>query len=107
MAYTFRELKKMTVAQLREIAKETDHEAVKGYSQLNKDHLLEAVCKALDVDMHVHHKVIGLDKSKIKKRIRELKKQRDAALEKKEKEVFRSARHEIRNLKKQLRRAAV
>ena len=31
MDYTFEKLKKMTVAQLREIAKETDHEAVQGY----------------------------------------------------------------------------
>lgn len=107
MSYTYTELKKKTVAQLREIAKATDHEAVKGYTQLNKDHLLQAVCKALNVDMHVHHKVVGLNKGKIKKRIRELKKKRDAALEKKEKEVFRSARLEIRSLKKQLRRSAV
>ncbi len=107
MAYTFEELKKKTVAQLRAIAKETDHEAVKGYTQLNKEHLLEALCKAFNLEMRVQHKVVGVEKGKIKKRIRELKKQRDAALEKKEKDAYRTARHEIRDLKKQLRRATV
>ncbi|KAA3609646.1 MAG: hypothetical protein DWQ05_22195 [Calditrichaeota bacterium] len=107
MAYTFEELKKNTVAQLRAIAKEIDHEAVQGYTQLNKDHLLEAICKALNLDMHVHHEVVGVDKSSIKKRIREFKKQRDAALESKDKVALRKARHEIRNLKKTLRRATV
>ena len=80
MAFTFDELKHKTVGQLREIAKEMDHEAVKGYTQLNKEHLLEAICKALNLDMHVHHDVVGLDKTKIKKQIKELKIKRDKAL---------------------------
>ena len=51
MAHTYHELKKMTVAELREIAKEIPHDAVQGYSQMNKDHLLVAICKALNVAM--------------------------------------------------------
>ena len=43
MAYTFDQLKGMTVAQLREIAAGIEHEAVKGYTQLNKEHLLTAL----------------------------------------------------------------
>jgi len=46
MAHTYEELKKKKVAELREIAKGLEHEAVKGYTQLNKDHLLKALCKA-------------------------------------------------------------
>ncbi|KAA3655809.1 MAG: hypothetical protein DWQ10_16795 [Calditrichaeota bacterium] len=107
MSHTYEELKKMTVAQLREIAKETDHEAVKGYTQLNKDHLLKAVCAALNVDMHVHHEVIGVDKTKIKQRIRQLRKERDEAGEAKDREKMTAARKEIRKLKKTLRRATV
>ncbi len=33
--HTYEELKKKTVAELREIAKDLKHEAIKGYSQLN------------------------------------------------------------------------
>ncbi len=44
MQYTFDQLKGLTVAQLREIAAGIEHEAVKGYTQLNKEHLLTAIC---------------------------------------------------------------
>ena len=38
MAHTFPELKSKPLAELREIAAGIEHEAVKGYTQLNKDH---------------------------------------------------------------------
>jgi len=76
MDYTFDDLKHKKVAELREIAKEMDHEEVQGYTQLNKEHLLEAICKALNIDMHVHHEVVGVDKSVIKSQIKGLKKER-------------------------------
>ena len=66
MAYTFQELKKKNVGELKEIAKEMEHEAVKGYTQMNKDHLLHAICTALGLEEHVHHEVKGMDKAKIK-----------------------------------------
>jgi hypothetical protein len=37
---TYEDLKKKTVAELREIAKGLTHDAVQGYTQMNKDHLL-------------------------------------------------------------------
>ncbi len=77
--YTYEQLKHMTVVQLREIAKANEHEALKGYTQLNKDHLITALCKALNIT-HVHHEVVGVDKSALKTRLKELKKQRAAAL---------------------------
>ena len=80
MDHTFEELKKKTVAELRDIAAGIGDEAVKGYTQLNKEHLLEAVCKTLKIDMHVHHEVVGIDKSEIKSQIRELKKKRAEAI---------------------------
>ena len=107
MAYTFKELKHMKVAELREIAAGLDDEEVKGYTQLNKDHLLEALCKALHIEMHEHHEVVGIDKASIKKKIRELKKVRQQALESKDKEKLIKTRKQIKTLKNDLRRAIV
>ena len=61
MEHTFEELKKKTVNDLREIAKGI--EGVTGYSQLNKEHLLETICKALHIEMHAHHEVVGAARS--------------------------------------------
>ena len=82
MSLTYDELKHNTVVQLREIAKanEAEHESLKGYTQLNKDHLITALCQALKIPMHVHHETRGIDKSALKTKIKELKKQRDEAL---------------------------
>ena len=80
--HTYDELKTKRVAQLREIAQGIDHEAVKGYSQLNKDHLLPALCQALGIEAHEHLHVVGnFDKSAAKTEIRGLKAGRVAALE--------------------------
>ena len=76
MSHTFEELKGKTVAELREIAAGLHEDAVKGYSQLHKEHLLELLCKALHIPMHAHHDVVGIDKSAIKGQIRELKQKR-------------------------------
>ena len=51
MAYTHQELKHKTLAELRDIAKDIEHEAVQGYTQLNKEHLVVALCRALNIDM--------------------------------------------------------
>jgi hypothetical protein len=105
MAHTYDELRKMTVAQLRDIAKDLDHEAVKGYTQLNKEHLLPAVCKALGVEVHAHHDVVGLDKAGVKQRLRELKKQRDAALEAQDHAQLKTLRRTMHRLKRRIRAA--
>ena len=55
MAYTHHELKHKTLAELRDIAKDIEHDAVKGYTQLNKEHLVVAICNALNIDIHEHH----------------------------------------------------
>ena len=107
MEYNFIELKHKTLAELKEIASGIEHEAVKGYTQLNKDHLLEALCKALNIEMHEHHEVVGINKAKIKTRIKALKKERDQAIEKKNKKRMIEARRKIKDLKKRLRGATV
>lgn len=107
MEHTFAELRKKNVAELRQIASEIQHEAVQGYTQLNKEHLLEAICKALNLDMHVHHEVVGVEKGKIKAEIRALKKERDQAIKDKKKDDLQRIRRKIHRLKKTLRKAAV
>ena len=104
MAYTHHELKAKTVQELREIAKGVENqEAVQGFSQLNKEHLLPALCKALGVPIHEHHDVVGIDKPAIKAKMRELKKQRDAALEAHDADLLKSVRRHIHGLNRQIR----
>ncbi|MBZ5497007.1 MAG: Rho termination factor N-terminal domain-containing protein [Acidobacteriia bacterium] len=108
MAFTYEQLKEKTVAELREIAAEIKHEAVQGYTQLNKEHLLAALCKALNIDMHVHKKVkaTALDKGKVKSQMKELKKKRDAALEAHDHAQLKTLRHQMHELRRLLRKAA-
>lgn len=107
MEHTYEELHKKTVAQLREIARGIDHPAVQGYSQLHKEPLLLAVCEALGVDPHEHHEVVGLDKTKIKAKIRTLKEKRNKALEAHDHKKLKELRREIRGLKRRIRKATV
>lgn len=107
MAYTYNQLKHTKIADLRDIAKGLDHEAVQGYTQMNKDQLLEALCTALDVDTHEHHDVVGIDKGAVKKQIRELKAKRDEALNAHNRKELKTVRREIHRLKRTLRRATV
>jgi len=108
MAHTYEELKHKTVAELREIAKGTEHEAVKGYTQMNKDHLLVALCKALGLDAHVHHHhEAGAERTKIKAKIKALKKKRDELLASKGREGLSAILGEIHGLKHRLRRPAL
>ncbi|HGY56696.1 MAG TPA: hypothetical protein ENK44_13395 [Caldithrix abyssi] len=102
--YTFAELKKKNVSQLRAIAKEV---GIDGSSQMNKEHVLEKICQTLHIDMHVHHEVVGVDKAAIKKQIRELKKERDQYLQDKKPEELRRVRRRIKKLKNKLRSATV
>jgi uncharacterized ferredoxin-like protein len=103
MAHTYAELKGKTIEDLREIAKGIEHEAVKGFSQMNKDHLLPALCKALGIDTYVHHHVEGIDKAGIKAKMKELRKQRDAALEAHDPDRLRSVRRQLHHFNRQIR----
>jgi DNA-binding IclR family transcriptional regulator len=105
VAHTYEELKGKTVAELREIAATIEHEAVKGHSQMNKEHLLEALCKALSIDMHAHRVAVGVDKAALKAKIQELKKIRDQAKAAKDAKKVLVARSKIRRLKRELRQA--
>ena len=106
MEYTFEQLKHKTVVELREIAKGIEHEAVQGYTQLNKEHLLVAISKALGIK-HEHHEVVGVDKAAIKSRIKELKKKRDEALSAHDHAQLKTVRRTIHRLKRQIHKATV
>ena len=106
MDYTYEQLKHKTVAELREIAKGIENEAVQGYTQLNKEHLVVAISKALGIK-HEHHDVVGVDKASIKSRIRELKQKRDEALSAHDHDQLKIVRRTIHRLKRQIHKATV
>jgi len=107
MAYTFEQLHLMTVAQLREIAKTIEHEAVKGFSTMHKEKLVPAICTALGIESHVHHHVVGVDKTSMKVQIRALKAEKEAALKSGDRKKFKEILHSIHHLKRSLRKATV
>ena len=103
MAYTHHQLKVKTVIELREIAKSVQHEAVQGYTQLNKEHLIVALCTALNIPMHEHHEVVGIDKAGLKAKMRALKKDRDAAIEAHDPVALKAVRRQIHHLNRRIR----
>ncbi len=108
MEYTYDQLKAMTVAEMRDIAAGIEHEAVQGYTQLNKEHLLGALCKALNIDVHTRHKSTAgaKDKSEVKAKMRALKAKRNEALEAHDHAGLKKIRRELHGLRRGLRRAA-
>jgi len=108
MAHSYEELKKKTVAELREIAAGMQHEAVQGHTQLNKEHLLAALCKALGIDMHAHHKIaVGAEKTRIKAKLSELKKKREEAIAAHNHAQLKFVRDQIHLLKRDLRKISI
>jgi len=104
MTHTYEELKGKTVAELREIAKDISHDAVQGSSQMNKEHLLPALCKALNIEMHEHHGVVGVDKPALKARIKMLKVERDHALEARDHGKLKMLRRQIHRINRDIKR---
>jgi hypothetical protein len=98
----YSELHKLTVGKLREMAQEYDDlTAVTG---MTKEKLVEVLCGKLGIEMP-HKVVVGVDKSAIKSRIRELKKERDLALADKNHDELHRVRRELHHLRHKLRRA--
>lgn len=103
MSYTFHELKEKNVHELREIAKGIEHEAVQGYTQLNKDHLLVALAKALNLQTHEHHAKGGFDKAGTKATMRALRQKRDEAVAAGDHAALHALRRQIHGLNRQVR----
>ena len=106
MTYTYDELKHKTVVQLRDIAAGLQDESVQGYTQLNKEHLLVALCKALHIDTFVHHHIAAtFNKSETKAKIKQLKAQRNDALQAHDHQQLKTVRREIHKLKRSIHKA--
>ena len=103
MAHTYHDLKVKTVAELRDLAKDLKHDAVQGYSQMNKDRLLPALCRALNIDMREPHVAIGLDTAAVKAKMRELKHQRQDALDTHDHPSLKNIRRQLHALNRQIR----
>jgi hypothetical protein len=99
MAHTYDELKDKTVAELREIAKD----AVQGSTQMNKERLLPALCRALGIEMHERHEVHGIEKSAIKAQLRTLRVERARALDTHDLIRLRSIRRQMHHLNHKIR----
>jgi hypothetical protein len=106
MAHTYDELKKKTIAELREIASGVQHDAVKGYTQMNKDHLLPALCTALGIVPHEHHAAAGAIKFETRRRLRELRGERQQALTSGNHASLKAIRREYHHLNRKLRESA-
>jgi hypothetical protein len=103
MVITYEELKVKTVAELRDLAKGITHDAVLGYTQMHKEQLIPALCRALGIDSHEHHSVVGIDKAAIKAQMKALKKERDAAIASHNSDQLSIVRHKLHRLNHQLR----
>ena len=101
--YTYEDLKKKTVAELRDLAKGLPHEALQGYTQMNKSHLLPAICNVLGIEITHHHVEAGFDKSAIKARMKSLHAERDKALEEHDSARLKDVRGELHALNHRLR----
>jgi DNA polymerase/3'-5' exonuclease PolX len=106
MTHTYEELRHKTVAALRDIAKDLQHEAVQGYTQMNKEHLLPALCKALGIEAHEHHAAQLAEKSAVKTRMRQLKTASQQAIADGDHDRLRQLRREYHGLNHTLRVAA-
>lgn len=64
-SYTWEQLRRLKVSELREIAEGLQHDALRGYTTMHKEQLLPALCEALGIEAHEHHDVVGLDKRRV------------------------------------------
>src|SRR5262245_65808392 len=106
MAHTYEELKRKTIAELRAIAKDSHHDAIQGYTQMNKEHLLPALCKALGIDAHEHHAAHLGEKAGIRATMRQLKAARDEAIAAHDHDRLHDIRRQYHHLNHALRASA-
>jgi hypothetical protein len=74
---------------------------------MNKDHLLVAICRALHIDLHEHHRAVGINKAEIKAHIKSFKQKRDEAIAAHDHKQLKSIRRTIHYLKRKLHKATV
>ena len=96
-------LEKMTVRDLRELAKEMPE--ITGVHGMNKQELIAAIKKVRGIEEKVVKKTDATSRE-MKKKIKALKAERQAALESSDKKMATMYRRRISRLKKKTRRAA-
>jgi hypothetical protein len=96
-------LHKMTAIELREVAK--DIPQITGAHGMNKEELLAAIKEAKGIVDKVVKKA-SKEKKELKQQIRDLKAQREAAIEAKDKKLATVTRRRISRLKKKTRKVA-
>lgn len=99
----YKTISKMTAVQLREQLA-AQYPDVTGVSAMKKDKLVEVLCSKLGIDRH-SHAAASIDKTAIKQAIRQLKKDRDAAMGSKDGKKMAEIHHAIHKQRHMLRRA--
>lgn len=105
MAYTYEQLHKMTVTELRTIADTVQNETLKGHLVMHKEQLLPALCKVLGIEAHAHHEAKGIDKGALKLEIRKLKSERAATALQHDYKHLKEIRRQIHDLKRKIRKS--
>jgi DUF438 domain-containing protein len=100
----YQDLEKMTVVKLREEASKL--EDVKGVSGMKKEELIHLLCEKLSIP-RPESKVEGVDKSRLKTKMRELKKRREEAVRNHDHQTLAEIRRRIRVYKRSLRKHTV
>jgi hypothetical protein len=102
MPLDYKTIAKMTAGQLRDqLAQYPD---ITGASAMKKEKLVDLLCSKLGIDRHAHA-AAGIDKTAIKQQIRNLKKERDAALAGKDAAKLTKIHHALHAERHKLRRA--
>ncbi len=99
----YHELQKQTVVKLREMAQE--YEDITGAVGKTKEELVDILADKLGIEKP-HLEIVGIDKAKIKARIKALKVERDKALEAKDRAELKGVRRKIHKLRHTLRKSA-
>jgi DNA-binding transcriptional MerR regulator len=103
--YTRRQLEQLTVKKLRALALELGE--ITGVHGMSKEELVEAIFELRGIEEQEEAAVeLAVDKSAIKREIRELKGVRDAALASGDAQALRQARARIKRLKRILRKVS-
>jgi hypothetical protein len=96
------ELEKMTVSQLREKAKE--YEDLTGVTGMTKPKLIAVLAEKLGIDLQ-DQVPEGIGRQELKNHIRQIKQERDAALQSRDREALQRARRRLKHYRRRLRRA--
>ncbi len=101
-----KELEKLTVVKLREMTGE--YEDIKGASAMTKEQLLNVLSEKLGIEREVHVEVVGgVDKTALKRRVKEFKAQAAAAAVNGDKAAARRLRRRAHHTKRKLRKSIV